>query len=81
MTCNLVKFPDGATAFVCGPTRRCQCGNKATKLCDWKVPGSKSGTCDKPLCARCTTSPAQDKDLCVDHAADWLRWKADKQPS
>ena len=80
MTCRLVKLPDGVAAFVCGTTRRCQCGNKATKLCDWKTPGSTSGTCDKPLCARCTTSPAADKDLCPGHAADWQRWQADRQP-
>ena len=71
MTCHHLSLPDGTNAIVCGPTRRCACGNRHTLLCDWKVPAKKSGTCDKPLCARCTTSPAPDKDLCSAHAAEW----------
>ena len=50
---------------------RCRCGNRGTLLCDWKVATNKSGTCDAPLCRKCTTSPAPDKDLCANHAAEW----------
>jgi len=50
-------------------------------LCDWKVPGRRSGTCDVPICSRCTASPAPDKDLCPDHAAAWkARCNTDQEP-
>jgi hypothetical protein len=62
-------------AIVCSPRRRCKCGRRATLLCDWKQPKKKSGTCDAPICARCTTSPAADKDLCAKHAAEFQAWK------
>lgn len=70
MTCHRVQTPHGV-AIVCGPTKRCKCGNRATRECDWKVPTKKSGTCDAGLCPRCTTSPAPEKDLCPKHAAEW----------
>jgi hypothetical protein len=79
MTCTPVKLPGGGVAIVCGPTRRCPCGGRATLLCDWKVPARASGTCDKPLCARCTSSPAPDKDLCREHAAQWDEMKKARQ--
>lgn len=59
------------SGFVCTRTQRCACGNRATLLCDWKVPGRRAGTCDAPLCPSCTSSPAPEKDLCPAHAADW----------
>jgi len=72
MVCERVSLPGGAAAIVCGPARkRCACGKPHTLLCDWKVPGKRSGTCDRPLCARCTHSPARDKDLCAEHAEVW----------
>lgn len=74
MPCTTVTLPDGVRAIVCtsrGRTRRCACGAAATKLCDWKVPSKSSGTCDRPLCARCTHVPAPHKDLCPQHAAQW----------
>jgi hypothetical protein len=71
MGCQHVKLPGGGSAIVCGATRRCGCGNRADLLCDWKVPAKKSGTCDKPLCARCTHKPRADKDLCPKHADEW----------
>lgn len=71
MPCQRVLLPGGGHAIVCGPTKRCKCGNKATRLCDWKVPTKKSGTCDRGLCAKCTSVPAPDKDLCKEHAAEW----------
>lgn len=75
MVCRTVSVP-GGTAIVCGPGRKCQCKRRATLECDWKVPSRKSGTCDAPLCPRCTTSPAPDKDLCPTHAAEWEQMKA-----
>lgn len=71
MTCQHVQIPGGGSAIVCGPTKRCSCGGKATLECDWKVKGKMSGTCDKGLCPRCTYVPAPGKDLCPKHAASW----------
>lgn len=71
MTCHRVQLPGGAAAIVCGPTKRCKCGHRATLECDWKVPTKKSGTCDAGLCPRCTHVPAPNKDLCPKHAAEW----------
>lgn len=75
MTCEYVTLAGGATAIVCSGhrARRCKCGRSAPLLCDWKVPG---GTCDKPICTACATSPAPDKDLCPEHAAAWRDWQA-----
>ena len=79
MACTFTPSPGGfGPAIVCGPTRRCKCGRRATLLCDWKVPSRKSGTCDAPICDRCTTSPAPDKDLCPAHAIAFEAWKASK---
>lgn len=77
MTCEPVQLPGGARAIVCGPRRRqtCQCGRRATLLCDWKRPDKRSGTCDAGLCERCTTKPAPDKDLCSVHASTFQEWK------
>lgn len=77
MTCERVILPDGTAAIVCSGRRRkrCACGRPATRLCDWKL-RSRSGTCDTPLCAACTASPAPDKDLCPAHAAAWAERQA-----
>ncbi len=78
MNCQRVILPDGGAAIVCGTRRRqrCKCGRPGTLLCDWKVPTKQSGTCDAPICDRCATSPAPDKDLCPKHAAEFETWKA-----
>ncbi len=76
MTCDRVTMSGGVTAIVCGPTKRCKCGRRATLECDWKVPKRKSGTCDKPICAKCAISPAPGKDLCPTHAEAFKAWKA-----
>lgn len=78
MVCGYVSIPGGGTAIVCGirTRRRCACGRPAPLLCDWKVPAKKSGTCDRPICQRCATSPAPDKDLCPEHATAFVAWKA-----
>ena len=86
MACEHVKLPGGGSAIVCGarrPHTKCGCGRRATLLCDWKMENPTdhkfargSTTCDKPLCERCTTSPAPDKDLCPKHAEAFEHWKA-----
>lgn len=77
MTCERVTLPGGARAIVCTTRKRprCACGRPATLECDWKVPTRKSGTCDAPICTRCTTSPAAKKDLCPAHTAEFQKWK------
>lgn len=78
MTCERHEFALGQYAIICGTRRRAKCvncGKRADLECDWKVPGRKTGTCDKPICARCTTSPASEKDLCPEHAAAWADWQ------
>jgi len=82
MTCDRVTLPGGFTAIVCSsrkPQRCVACGRRAPLLCDWKVPGKKSGTCDAPICEHCTTSPAPDKDLCPKHAEAFKAWKAERE--
>ena len=84
MGCERVPLPNVGFAIVCGTRAsrgqraqdRCACGRRATRLCDWKVPERKSGTCDAPICASCSTSPAPDKDLCPTHAAAFREWQA-----
>lgn len=78
MPCEVVSVPGVGSAIVCtsGRRRRCKCGGRATRLCDWKKPRKRSGTCDEPLCIRCSTSPASEKDLCPAHAAEWEARKA-----
>lgn len=80
--CERVLLPGGGFAIVCGghARERCACGRRATRLCDSKVPGKKSGTCDAPVCARCGTSPAPGKDLCARHGAAFNVWQTERQP-
>lgn len=82
MTCDVVPIPGGGTAIVCSSRRRqrCACGQPATRLCDWRVPEKKGGTCDAPLCTRCRKSPATGKDLCPTHAAAFTTWQAQRTP-
>lgn len=81
MTCEHVQLPGGGSAIVCSSRRRArckECGRPADLLCDWKVPGKRSGTCDAPICGRCTTKPAADKDLCPTHAQAFKEWQAQR---
>lgn len=81
MACEQIALPGGGSAIVCGGRRsqRCRCGRTATLLCDWKLAGDPHGrTCDAPLCDRCTTSPAPEKDLCPKHAAAFEAWKVER---
>lgn len=71
MHCRSIKVA-GVSAIVCGSgPKRCKCGRRSTRLCDWKTPARQSGTCDRPLCDRCAVSPAPEKDLCPAHADEW----------
>lgn len=80
MPCNSVTLPNGTRAIVCttSPKKRCVCGGVAGLLCDWKVPARRSGTCDRPICAKCSHAPAPGKDLCPEHAAAWKRRQASR---
>ena len=82
MACEIIPIPGGGKAIVCSGrarTKQCHCGNPATLACDWKVPARKSGTCDAAICARCTTAPAPDKDLCPAHAVAFESWQANRR--
>ncbi|KQR83485.1 hypothetical protein [Sphingomonas sp. Leaf343] len=67
--------------IVCGghSRKRCPCGRRADRLCDWKVEGKRSGTCDSPICSGCSTSPAPGKDLCAKHAVALEEWRTGKR--
>ena len=82
MPCQHVSLPGGGSAIVCGGTKRqrCACGAPATLLCDWKVQGNRSGTCDRPICGDCSISPAPEKDLCPEHAARFVEWQTVRRP-
>lgn len=75
MPCQPIEVPGLGRGFICTGRQRkpkcVSCGRPADLLCDWKTPEGKKPTCDKPICARCTHSPAPDKDLCPAHAAEW----------
>lgn len=75
MPCYRVNV-GGTTALVRMSKRqkRCACGAVATRECDYKVPGKRSGTCDKGICDGCTFSPADNKDICQKHAPAVRAW-------
>jgi hypothetical protein len=77
MPCERFTLPNGVSGIMCSQTRRRRCSGCGALgvqlLCDWKVKGRRSGTCDRPICARCSHSPAPGKDLCPEHAAEWAR--------
>lgn len=76
MACEYIEV-HGHRAIICGlPKRkRCSsCGAPADRMCDWKIGATRRGKrkdCDAPICARCSTMPAPDKDLCREHATAW----------
>lgn len=77
MPCEHVELPSGGSAIVCTTGRRPKCvgcGKPARLLCDWKTPGVKRGTCDAPVCASCSTKPAEGKDLCPTHGQEYEIW-------
>lgn len=76
MPCRPIKTPEGFTAIVCGPRgrrRRCAyCSSEADRLCDFPVTrNSKPGTCDRPICSRCSWRISGDRDLCREHTPLW----------
>ena len=80
MPCEKYRTGGGGTIILCkgrGAKRQpsCRCGYTATRACDWKLGREKFDgailTCDKPLCPQCTYEPAEGKDLCPTHAAEW----------
>jgi hypothetical protein len=76
--CLHMKMPDGTVGIICGARQKrqfCACGRVSTKLCDWKVPGKKSGTCDAPLCDQHAFAVAPDRDLCPEHQRAFDAWK------
>lgn len=78
MACEHIKLPNGDTAIICGMRARkqfCACGRECEFLCDWKVPGKKSGTCDKPICGTHALQVAPEKHLCPEHQKANEVWK------
>jgi len=69
---------DGQRLIICGGRSKaqfCLCGYQAVFLCDWKVSANKSGTCDKPLCAKHAKEVAVGKHLCPFHQHQYESWK------
>lgn len=84
MGCVRMDLPGGGTAIVCGVrSRSCSsCGRTADFLCDWKVEGNKSGTCDRAICSVHAKQVAPEKHLCPEHQrahADWQRRRATQE--
>ena len=82
MPCDTADLPGGVTAIVCSRGRSSKpcayCGRASTRLCDFPVlkkirsTGLETkGTCDVPLCDRCTSKIAGDGDLCRAHVPLW----------
>lgn len=81
MPCRRLVVEGQVVGFVCGPAPKpkpcAYCGKLSGRLCDW--PGVRRGrkaTCDLPMCADCTFSPAPEKDLCRPHRKLWEEKKA-----
>jgi hypothetical protein len=62
-------------------TSFCACGRLKVSVCDWKVSGKVSGTCDEPLCEchRVQVSPL--KFLCPEHERAWIAWQKRHPPA
>lgn len=76
--CQRIDLGNGQVAIVCGPRQRakfCSCGREATLLCDWKVKGKRSGTCDQPVCSQHALQVGPDKHLCQQHQKAYEEWK------
>lgn len=76
--CDHIKFSDGTEGIICGmrhTKRFCACGRAADLLCDWKVPGRKSGTCDAGVCRNHAMQVAPNKHLCRLHQKAWDDWQ------
>ena len=76
--CDELKLPGGLTVLVClrgSKSKFCACGREARFVCDWKVRGSKSGTCDRLLCVQHAKQVAPLKQLCPEHQRCWEEWQ------
>lgn len=67
-------------SFVCGLRGKsrqqfCACGRSSDFLCDWKILGKKSGTCDAPICKTHAKEVAPGKHLCSSHQVEYSFWK------
>lgn len=74
--CEHLKV-DGHEFIVCGGPKPkfCACGRREEFQCDWKVPGKKSGTCDRSLCAVHAQEVAPGKHLCPEHQKAYEAWQ------
>ena len=70
MGCEFINLGNGVSAIVCSRgAKRCKCGNRVTKLCDYPLAGKlTSKTCDMPMCERCAVHVGDNKDYCQVHA-------------
>lgn len=79
MSCEYIRSADGQViGFACGGSIRasyCACGHNAPFLCDWKVKGKRSGTCDLPICEKHALQVGPDKHLCPLHQKAYQEWK------
>lgn len=76
--CERLKTPDGGVMIVCGSTHAkvcVHCHLPGKFLCDWKVKGRRSGTCDRAMCAKCAREVAPGKQLCREHSQAWDDWQ------
>lgn len=87
MHCENIDVPGVGRVIICGRNpsidvrAACRvCGAPASKLCDFPtrrpvIHGGRQtlqkGTCDAPLCEKCTTDIGGDSDLCPVHAKAW----------
>jgi hypothetical protein len=73
VTCKVIQTNEGTIIACTRGQRETMCSEckvrKATLLCDFKLRGALSGrTCDRPLCAKCTTKTDDGRDLCKPHS-------------
>lgn len=79
--CDHIQLGDGSVAIIFGGRRQkrfCSCGRNAPFLCDWKIPGKRSETCDRPICAIHGKQVGPEKHLCPEHQKAWDSWKRAK---
>ncbi|MGH9496004.1 MAG: hypothetical protein ACRD3B_13475 [Candidatus Sulfotelmatobacter sp.] len=82
--CEQIELPGGGFAIICGTRHKrqfCACGRECQFLCDWKVPGKKSGTCDKPICAQHAKQVGPEKHLCPEHQLRYDEWLKKHPPA
>lgn len=75
MTCETLN-ENGVAAIVCTRgqrARRCShkgCTQKATILCDFKLPPRRKKTCDRALCRWHAVAQGPNVDFCGPHAVE-----------